>query len=1081
MTLKEVESEVENLKGANDLIKSELTDLHSKFDTMSSKFDSLFKLFEQHQTQPNPDKASGSHNDTHTDHNFFHIQHQFFPPQYHRVPKLDFPRFDGDNPRGWIPKSERYFHLNNIEEHLKVNIAAIYLEGKAEKFFLNFQINRPRITWSDLVLHLCARFENPIEENFVGSFNKLIQSSTVDDYYEEFESLKSLMLNMNPSLTDTYFVMRFLSGLKEEIGKSVSMFQPATLSEAFSLARLQEQKFNLAASATKPFTRSFMMQYSSPTFPPKPILTSPKSVPTTPKSLFTSPSKPTSTSPTTKRLTQEDMNRRRAQGLCYNCDEVYKQGHFCKGKQKIFMLQVESTDSTETEEEEEVFEETTESLVQSDIEVSLHALTGSATGDTIRIPGLLHKRKVSILIDSGSTTSFIDSTLATSLKFSIEQTPSMLVTVANGEQTVSTGICSNLQWSMQGHTFVEILRLLPLGGCDIVLGADWMRTLGDVVFNFYKLTISFKYHNKKITLQGTSPSSSLLMVSGESVKKLFSTTSHGIVGHLFSISLTPDPPTTPANLQPLLHDFQDIFQEPTKLPPQRSLDHKIPLQPLSSPVNQRAYKFPYVQKGVVEQLVKEMLHTGIIQPSHNPFASPILLVRKKNGSWRFCVDYRKLNSITIKDKFHIPIVDELLDELKGSTVFSKIDLRAGYYQIRVSAKDIFKIAFRTHHGHYEFKVMPFGLTNAPATFQALMNDIFQPFLRRFVLVFFDDIFIYSQNMDEHLEHLKIVFVLLRQHQLFSNMSKCCFGQPSLEYLGHIITAQGVCADPNKVTCMQNWPVPKNIKELRGFVGLTGYYKNFVQGYSLISKPLTNLLKNDSFLWTPSATHAFDQLNSAMSTTPVLALPDFTKPFVVESDASDLCVGAVLLQYGKPIAFFSKPLGPRARALSTYEKELLAIVLVVQKWRQYLQATKFTIKNGHQSLKYFLEQKLTTTFQQKWLIKQLGFDYDIQYKKGANNVVADALSRRPTVGVTCSSLVVSTPTWVHEVLTSYLEDAKVSQLISQLLLSPHSVPNYTYKEGILRYKSKLYIGTGGNVRQTLLASLHASAISGHSGI
>ncbi|XP_026409962.1 uncharacterized protein LOC113305068 [Papaver somniferum] len=778
MRLKEVEEDMDKLRGAQDQIKSVLTYIHGKFDTMSTKFDTLLKLFEKHQTQPNPERDIGSHNDTYLDTNFFHHPPLFFHTPHYRIPKLDFPCFDGDNPRGWIQKSERYFHLNNIEERLKVNIAAIYSEGKAEKWFLNFQVNRPRITWSDLVLHLCSRFENPIEENFMGSFNKIIQSSTVDDYYEEFESLKALILNMNPSLTETYFFMSFLSGLKEEIGKSVSMFQSATLSEAFFPSRLQEQKINLDASATKPFTRSFInsfisnRKYLSPNFSLKPILTSPKSAPATPKFLVTPTSKTTNTSPTIERQSHEEMNRRRAQGLCYNCDEVYKKGYFCKGKQKIFMLQVENIDSIETEEEEEVFEEAIESPVQSDIEVSLHALTGSATGDTIRIPCLLLQRKVSILIDSGSTTSFIDRTLASSLKCPIEQTPSMLVTVSNGDQTVSTGICSNLQWSMQGYAFVENLRLLPLGGCDIVLGADWLRTLGDFLFNFSKLTISFKYHNKNVTIQGISPSSSSLMVNGESVKKIFSTTSHGIVGHLFSISLTPTLPDAPVILQPLLHDFQDIFQEPTKLPPQRSLDHKIPLQPLSTPVNQRSYKFPNLQKGVVEQLVKEMLQDGIIQPSHSPLASPILLVRKKDGSWRFYVDYRKLNSIIIKDKFPIPIVDELLDELKGSTFFSKIDPREGYHQIRVSDRDIFKIAFRTHHGHYEFKVMPFGLTNAPATFQALMNDIFQPFLRKFVLVFFcfDDILIYSHNMDEHLEHLTIVFGLLRQHQLFCHMS-----------------------------------------------------------------------------------------------------------------------------------------------------------------------------------------------------------------------------------------------------------------------------------------------------------------------
>ncbi|XP_026396109.1 uncharacterized protein LOC113290739 [Papaver somniferum] len=617
MTLKEVESDVEKLRGAQDQIKSELTDLHSKFDETSSKFDNLLKLFERN---PIPERASGSNHENPNDTNFSHTQHQYFHHQHHKIPKLDFSRFDGDNPRGWIQKSERYFHLNNIEEHLKVNIIAIYLEGKAEKWFLNFQVNRTRITWSYLCLHLCARFENPIEENFVGSFNKLVQSSTVDDYYEDFESLKALILNMNPSLTETYFVMSFLSGLKEEIGKYISMSQPTTLSEAFSLARLQEQKVNLAASTTKPFTQSFTnsfqsnRQFSSPTFPPKPIPTSPKSAPSTPRFNFTPTTKATNTSPTIKRLSQEEMNRRRAQGLCYNCDEVDKQGHFCKGKQKIFMLQVENDDSTETG-EDEVFEEANESPVQSSIEVSLHALTGTTTGDTIRIPSLLLKRKISILIDSGSTTSFIDSTLAASFKLHVEQTPSMLVTVSNGDQTVSTGI-----WCFS------------------------------ILFCAY--------------------------VSGESVKKFFATTSHGIVGHLFSVSVTHRPPP-PDLIQPLLYEFNDIFQEPTKLPPQRSLDHKIPLQPLSTPVNQRAYKCPYVQKGLVEQLVKEMLHYGIIQSSHSPFASPILLVRKKDGSWIFCADYRKLNSITIKDKFPIPIVDELLDKFKDSTVFSKIDLKAG--------------------------------------------------------------------------------------------------------------------------------------------------------------------------------------------------------------------------------------------------------------------------------------------------------------------------------------------------------------------------------------------------------------------
>ncbi|XP_026428676.1 uncharacterized protein LOC113324580 [Papaver somniferum] len=741
MTLKEVSDITDANTAAITQLRSEFqslsTDLTSQIDTVKTSFKealqennrNLITLLARPVNNHHSENSGGSHiqdpEGSNNNHNF-----RSHSGNNHRLPKLDVPHFDGINPIVWLHKNERYFQLNDIEEHKKVDIAAIYLEGKEEKWFLNFQVNRPRITWTDLARHLCARFENPIEEKFVGSFNKLVPTNTIDEYYEEFESLKALMLDVNPTLTETYFVMSFLSGLKDEIGKSVSMFHPQTLAAVFSLARLEEQKLSsvthLPKSYTKPFNSplSSKKQYQFNNFSPRPAPTSPKSAPMTPKSSFHNHSKPTPTTPTIKKLTQEERNKTRAQGLCYNCDEVYRQGHFCKGRQKIFMLQVENSESQETEEEEDIFEEAVDSLVQPDMEISLHALTGHATCDTIRIPGVLNNHKVSTLIDSGSTTSFIDSALATFLQCSIDSTTPTKVTVANGEHTLNHDICPQLKWSMQGHTIVENLRLLPLGGCDIVLGADWLKTLGDVLFNFSKLSISFKYKGKKITLQGVGKQTSLLQMSGEAVKKFLSSSSHGLVGHLFSISTPTSPPTTPDILLPLLHEFDDIFQEPTQLPPQRNLDHKIPLQPNSAPINLRSYKSPYIKKGVVEQLVQEILKSSIIQPSNSSFASPILLVKKNDNTWRFCVDCRKLNNITVKDKFPIPIIEELLDELNGAIVFTRIDLRAGYHQIRVHLSDIFKTAFRIHQGHYEFKVMPFGFTNAPATFQALMNEIF---------------------------------------------------------------------------------------------------------------------------------------------------------------------------------------------------------------------------------------------------------------------------------------------------------------------------------------------------------------------
>ena len=379
-----------------------------------------------------------------------------------------------------------------------------------------------------------------------------------------------------------------------------------------------------------------------------------------------------------------------------------------------------------------------------------------------------------------------------------------------------------------------------------------------------------------------------------------------------------------------------------------------------------------------------MLQKGLIQPSSSPFSSPVLLVRKHDGSWRFCVDYRALNAVTVKDRFSIPTIDELLDELGGTCYFSKLDLLQGYHQIRMNEADIPKTAFRTHHGHYEFRVMPFGLCNAPSSFQSTMNTLFGPFLRRFVIVFFDDILVYSASFQDHLQHLEQTFQVLLQNQFVLKLSKCSFAQTQVEYLGHIVSNRGVEPVASKISVIQQWPPPRTTKALRSFLGLAGFYRRFIRGYATIAAPLVKATTSDPLQWTSITQNAFDQLKEALSTAPVLSLLDFTKPFTLETDASGVGMGAVLSQQGHPLAFFSKPFTPKLLRSSTYVRELCAITTAVKKWRQYLLGHHFTIIIDHRSLKEFLGQVIQTPEQHMYMARLLGYDYDIQYRFGKCN-------------------------------------------------------------------------------------------------
>jgi hypothetical protein len=819
------------------------------------------------------------------------------------------------------------------------------------------------------------------------------------------------LLVHNHTLDDTFFVAKFLKGLKREISAPIILHKPRTVDAAVTLALLQQ----LDHYSRRPSHKYEPKRWHNNAG--KGI------VGTTPADAnHHEQTKSTHSGKLTDKF-ESLKAQRRAKGECFKCGGKYSPGHKCPKTIALSVmedlctaLQSSATESDSNSAESESEHSNTE---EDDLTViSDCAMAGTQGKRTIRLQGFIDKQHVLILVDSGSDANFISQSLVEKLNCTVQPMTPVRVKVADGQRMISDSLVPSLQWSSGGSVFSTDVRVLDLPCYDMILGMEWLEEHPQMWLDWKRKKMRFKHNGQRITLRGIRDNTtSCPKLTSKQLKGLVKT---GGVAQLIQLTvseLKQPKEYVPPVIETLVQANDAAFQEPTTLPPHRPFDHRIQLFPATTPVNRKPYRYNPTQKDEIEKQIKEMLSRGIIQPSHNLYSSPVLLVEKKDGGWRFCVDYRHVNAITVKDKYPLPIVDELLDELAGAHWFTKLDLRSGYHQIRVVLGDEYKTTFWTHHGHWEFKVMPFGLTNAPATFQAAMNDIFAPLMRKSVLVFMDDILVYSKTLEAHKEHLTEVFRLLQDNKLYIKMSKCSFAQPSLEYLGHIISASGVATDPSKIIAVRDWPIPANVKQLRGFLGLSGYYRKFIRHYGSISKPLTELLKkNIPFIWSPPAQQAFLTLKEALINAPVLALPDFSKPFSLETDASDVGIGAVLQQTGHPIAYLSKALGTKAKGFSTYEKECLAIILAVDKWKSYLQHRPFDIYTDHRSLIHLEDQHLTNGIQHKAFLKLLGLQYKVLYKMGSTNRAADALSRKvPSHGLAVVS--VSQPKWLEVIVDS----------------------------------------------------------------
>ena len=452
----------------------------------------------------------------------------------------------------------------------------------------------------------------------------------------------------------------------------------------------------------------------------------------------------------------------------------------------------------------------------------------------------------------------------------------------------------------------------------------------------------------------------------------------------------------PSSIVSLLQEFEDVFLEeiPNGLPPIRGIEHQIDFVSGATIPNRPAYRSNPEETKELQKQVGELMKKGYVRDSLSPCAVPVILVPKKDGTWRMCVDCRAINNITVKYRHPIPRLDDMFDELHGSCIFSKIDLKSGYHQIRMKEGDEWKTAFKTKYGLYEWLVMPFGLTNAPSTFMRLMNHVLPAFIGKFVVVYFDDILIYSKNLDDHLIHLKYVLDVLRKERLFANLKKCTFCTDKLVFLGFVVSARGIQVDEEKVRAIQDWPCPTSVSKVRSFHGLASFYRRFVKDFSSIAAPITEVIKKDvGFKWGEEQEKAFQVIKEKLTHAPLLALPNFAKTFEVECDASGLGIGAVLMQEGRPIAYFSEKLSGAALKYPTYDKELYALVRALETWQHYLWPKEFVIHTDHESLKHLKGQHKLNKRHARWMEFVETFPYVIRYKQGKENIVADALSRR----------------------------------------------------------------------------------------
>lgn len=617
-------------------------------------------------------------------------------------------------------------------------------------------------------------------------------------------------------------------------------------------------------------------------------------------------------------------------------------------------------------------------------------------------------KKVKALIDSGCTISAIDSEYVKERALPL-QPLKQSIPVRNADGTMNEGgaIVASCEVEMKIDDHIETVRLMVTKlTTPIFLGHDWLQkhnptidwTNGNVSFN--RCTKSCEM--SQIERIGMVRIDLWLAKKEERIARSLTGRLRGLAQELaIQQNMNKANQTFEEVVPEHYHDFKDVFEESTfdALPERRACDHVIELMPDAKPFSGKAYRMTAEEEKSLEEFLEENLKTGRIRPSKSPWAAPFFFIKKKDGKLRPVQDYRKLNSMTKKNAYPLPLIGELLDKLSKARYFTKLDIRWGYNNIRIAEGDEEKAAFMTTQGLFEPTVMFFGLCNAPATFQAFMNEgLKEERAAGDADVYLDDIIIAHEELEDHRRAVRKVLQRLRDMKVTCKPAKCEFEVGHTEYLGHIISHGQVGMDPVKVQGVADWPEPTGRTQLKGFLGFANFYRRFIEGFSHIATTLNKLSGKAEWVWDEACQTAFDEIKRRMLSAPVLAIPDRAKPFRLETDASAYATGAVLSQekdgLWHPVAFLSKTLNDAERNYAIYDRELLAIIRALDEWRHFLMGTPFEIFTDHKNLEYFKAARLLNTRQVRWYTKLQEYTYTLVYKPGKRMEIADKLSRRP---------------------------------------------------------------------------------------